>query len=309
MNDNLQVIQTDGDGDPFEISTTSNETIFETTTNEKKRNRCKIITIIIGLVLFIVPLINAFTFFYIPYNKYRENKKKFNDAKFEKISKDKIAQHFLLHISVSLYGFGLFFPSCVNNYYIIMFLSQYLIPLIIVVYLFECSYSDIDFQLDLHIDDLFKLINNNPPIDFIKVNYQNSFSFANNNFKTYAKSTFKSIVVPVLTNLTSKILTLDDFPDVFYIKINQEIKMSNQLSSFFINALNVSNDVGYFYSKIYLVSKQKKVSYLSKNTRIWSHLLGVGIYSEIFSKSIPTMSKKVCLDAEMIPDFNYSSII
>lgn len=311
--DKKQVYQTDTEVDQFEISTTSNDTILDNSQNEKekKEDRCIHFMIIIGFLIFVIAAVDTFALFFIPYNKYKENKKNFKDAQFPEISKKKIVIHFILNGLISLYGFGLFFPLCMNGCYFLMVIGNFCLPIIFFAYLAENAFNnDIDFHhFDLLIDDLIKLINNNPPIDFIRVNYQNSFSFENINFKTFDNSVYKNIVVPVSTNLSSDVFTFSDFPDVFYIQINQEIKMSNKMSSFFVNVLNVSNNTGSFISRRYLVSKHKKVSYLSESTKDWSHLFGVGIYYHIYSKSVPIMSKKVCLNADLLPDFNYSSIM
>lgn len=315
MNKKQQVYQTDTDVDQFEISTTieSNDTIIDDSSNQKGKegDSCIYLAIIIGFLLFVIGFVDAFALFYIPYKKYKENKQNFKDAQFHEISKIKIVLHFILNGLVSLYGFGVFFPLCIDKCYGMIITVQMFIPFILFTY-FTVSINNVDYyfrDFDLNIDDLLKLINNNPPVDFIKVNYLNSFSFTNNNFKTFDNSFYKSIEVPISTNLTSKPYTYNDFPDVFYIDIIQEINMSDQLSSFFINVLNVSNNAGSFNSRNYLVSKHKKVSYLSRKTRDWSYFFGVGIYYHIYSISVPYMSKKVYLDANMIPDFNYSSIL
>lgn len=288
---------------PFEISTSYEEN-NETQNNKNSRTTCEIIMILIGIFFFVISIIDAVVFFTIPYMKIKENKHKYKDAQFEKVNRCMVLLHFVIHGFLCLFGLFFIISFCKKNDQILSFNIVFL-SLIIISWLLQFAYcTNKDYKPDLMIDDLFKLINNNPPLDFINVKYEyiKSSSISTNNFfaDKYQTYSSKNVVVPVKTNITSKIYTYNDFPDIFSITILQEIIMSDNLCEYFRNNLSINYDVNHLVSNTYLVSKQNNLLYLSKKTRIISEVFGVGIYYELYSKSIPKMVNKITLTAEIM---------
>ncbi|KAK8890594.1 hypothetical protein M9Y10_035373 [Tritrichomonas musculus] len=311
-----QVYQTDTDEDPFEISSTSTDAIsIDTVLNDKiQLDACEIISIIFGILLIIISIIDAFVMFYFPYKKIQDNKRNFMGANFEKLPLLNIIIHFILHGLVCLLGLAMIFIICKRKYDIGGCFIFILCFFIFFLYFYAGTGCPTrDFKPNLNIDDLFNLINNNPPLNFIKVNYQNSFKTSINTNNCYLNKDYqfvrKDVIVPIVTTLTSKKYNYNDFPDIFYTKVIQEIKLSNQLTSYFKNSLNISYDIDPLSSPTFLVSKQKKLSYLSHTTKMLSYFFGVGIYYELYTKAIPEMVSKISLYAEVVPNFNYSSIL
>lgn len=165
-----QIYQTDTEEDPFEISSTTTDAISnDTVLNDKiQLDACEIISIIFGILLIIISIIDAFVMFYFPYKKIQDNKRNFMGANFEKLPLKKIVIHFILHGLVCLLGLTLIFITCKRKYDMIDFIIILLL-FIFMIYLyaaFSCNVSI--FKPDLNIDDLFNLINNPPPLNFIQ---------------------------------------------------------------------------------------------------------------------------------------------
>lgn len=312
MQKKQSVCQADEDAYQFEISATG-DTNSDEIKEKTHKTVCEIVIFIFGILFVIVSVVDAIIFFYFPFQKIKDIKQNFNNAKLSKLPIFFIINHFILHTFVFLFGFLIALSFCKKDIYISKCVP-FLLVFIIWSWLIQATTCPTkDYKVDLYIDDIFHLINNNPPLDFIKVNTHKTsyFTISTNNGQVNMAQTYsrKEVLVPITTNITSKIYNYNDFPDIFYITISQEIKISDQLSSYLKNAFNVDYDTKSFDSKTFLVSKQKHISYLTKKVRIISHIFGVGIYYKLYSKSIPNMINKVYLNAEMVPNFNYSNII
>ena len=105
---------------------------------------------------------------------------------------------------------------------------------------------------------------------------------------------------------------------MFYLKFKQEINMTTRLQINYnkIVDLAYSCDRGHTlvnenYPQIegtYIVTSKKLPSGLTSGTRIASILFGVGVYYEMYSKSVPTLEYIQKVDADIVETTNYDLV-
>lgn len=280
------------------------------------------IPIIIGGLIFIVVLLNMIVLFAVPYQKIQTNKRKLPNAHFEKPKIYVIVVHFVLHFWMLLIGILIILLGFRGYKYIsyrcVRYTIIHMVPIIVAFWLIIiiielCSIPCI-YQ-EKTIEQLTSSLNSNPPINFAFIYTKCLQSGDFNSYNTYYSK--NGIIFPMKTNNTSPIYNFTDAPEFFYLVIDQKVNMSSELRIYF-NEIFVDArgcDDGElkvdFYPKIkgdYTVLKGKMPTYLNKATRITSILFGVGVYYELYFKSIPYITYVQYSNADLVQGVNYNQI-
>ena len=105
--------------------------------------------------------------------------------------------------------------------------------------------------------------------------------------------------------------------DIFYFKINQIINKSENFSIVFNSIMDKIEECNYWdkavdyypiIDEIYIVSTKDAPSSLTHHTRLLTTIFGVGIYYEMYTKSIPYITYNMKIYTDINPNVDYSKI-
>lgn len=295
----------------------------------KKRHLIKKIPLTIGIVIILLGCINMIIFFAIPNQKIKSNKRKLPNHTFEKPNIPIIVIHFILHFFVIFVGLFVILFSFENFEYIKE--SNVKTGLIVLCMLtaftwfveigMNFSYSK-SITSTTTVNRLISILEHEPPVDFIFIYSQDEVVTTECaeecEEKTYTCYSKSGVKIPVISHITSHVYNFTDVPELFYFNIGQNISLTLSLSSYFMNILNDikkcdsdSEKVVEYYPLIvgtYVVSMGKFPKSLSKAARIASIIFGVGIYYELYTKSVPLIDFKQKLAVDVDNSINYDNI-
>lgn len=283
--------------------------------------------IILGSVLILVGIIDMIVFYVVPYNEIKKNKEKFSDLyEFEKLDSVIVSIHFVLH--VFLIGIGIFFiVSVLKDIIGTSFFYEILFIVLIVfgvLYILEVVFSGVDIHMftkeDYTLTKIEELLNSQTPINSILLYMKGTIKSAKGKHYTcYSKNglsfNVKSNLFPPLFNTTEKT------PDFFYLKVSQNVKMSEQILSWIEKGKNKiiscqkKHGADYHYypkveGKLLILSDGKKIpSKMKKPNVITSLVFGLGIYPELLIKSIPVKKFEQNSFADVLDDVDYNALI
>lgn len=249
-------------------------------------------------------------FFYLPYKKYQTNKQKYTYAVYSNISNTTIAFHFILHVLVICFGCLMFFIlkfECLN---IILSCNSLFIFLVILISYFIHTYQKMDNCLNF--DDFFSMISYNESINHMNVTITNT-STANVCTKSfcYEPNTYysnKLVSIPIIIKCTSKMCSLNDFPDAFFISIYQNISIDDDLTFYLNNISHRNYESNQLIQKKTCVAKKGSLSAIKSGRIATNMMLGLAIINEFNVKSIPNIDYRVNLNVRMVPSYDYNNI-
>ncbi|KAK8881048.1 hypothetical protein M9Y10_003775 [Tritrichomonas musculus] len=289
--------------------------------------------LIVGIFIFLLAFLDMIIMYVIPNNRIRENKRKLPNADFKKPNIGIIIVHFLLHGLIMLIGiftilYSLGDISGINH-------RQVFVGLIVVCVLtLFCWVIQIavdfskttDVKSQMTIQALKTLISTTPPIDFAFVYTQDTVqvydcsdhSSSHCQTKTYTCYSKTGVTIPIDSKINSQIYDFKDTPEMFYFTYNHVLNMSTIFKAQFDAIMTNIRDCDKQNKKVidyypmntatYIVSKEKIPTYLKKSTKIASIILGVGIYYELSSKSVPYITYNQNIDVEVVDNVNYNNI-
>lgn len=310
------------------------EDFDESQGNIKSKKQCCFCNkklLILGVFIFLLGFTYMIVLFIIPYNKIQTNKTKYPEATFDKPNFSVILIHFLLNGSITTIGILLiiagFFKKincCFESIIFIVLILILAISGMWIAELFIGFTKTKNFKYDMIlIDDLSLKLIQNPPIDFIflytkDIVYQLTCYKNDCNIVSVLCYSKAGVKIPIKSYLTSPIYDLSKTPDLFLFKIDQEINMTNKLSSNFEVIRNSVETCDILHKKVFdfyplisnkiLVYRKKVPACIGKKTRIASIFFGVGVYYELNYKSVPLFSIKQTSNADVVQDINYTEI-
>ncbi|KAK8838189.1 hypothetical protein M9Y10_035607 [Tritrichomonas musculus] len=290
---------------------------------------------IIAIIFFLLGLVNMIVFYVIPDLKIKENKRKLPDARFQEPNPVLIFIHFLFHSCVMLFGISLLLFALrgfvIKHTYIIIIL---LIVTCSLTFIFWVTYASLslvsthDPEQKINIDQIISLTQNDSPIDFafvfskdtVKIRdcYRNPNSgqlvCTNRYLPCYSET---GVSIPLKSKVTSAEFDFSRVPDIFYFEIIQEINKSAEFSTVYDKIVDDIDECDYWDKDVeyypiinatYIVSRSTTPSYLTHRTRILSATFGVGLYYEMYTKSIPFISYQQEINIDVDPKVNYDNI-
>lgn len=290
----------------------------------------KLIPFIIGIILIIVGLVEMLVLFFIPYNKIKENKKKYPDQSFEKPKVAIVAIHFTLHSLIIIFGIILILISLEIDlwndiFWIIIF--PVLIFIFWIVEMCVCFIQTKYPKSEMKTENISKILNRDPPSNLIFIYTSDVIKkttcsssgkkrrCSTNSYHCYSKT---GISIPIKSKFVSNSYNFLNSPNLFYINVKQNINMSNSLINYYNRVLNGVNSCDRKDKEIefhpiitgdFIISNKKVPVCLSKQTRIASIVFGVGVYYELYSKSVPHINVIQKFDADVIDsNFDYLNL-
>ena len=271
-----------------------------------------------------VGLVDMIVLFFVPFLKIQDAKKKYPTETFVKPSIPIIIIHFLLHLVLIFFGTVLILISL--NINLPKEKIWVLVPavLLIICWIIEMALGFTFTKYpksQMIITDLLSNLNRENPSNliFIYTHYKYEKRTCSSSKSKCTKHTYHcysktGVTIPIQTNLIPNSFDFSNAPGLFYIDVAQEVNMSLSLSFYFKKALQAVNSCDSYYKEIeyhpmitgnYIVSKDKVPIALSKQTRIASIVLGVGVYYELYTKSVPRISYTQKFEADVVRSHNY----
>ena len=283
---------------------------------------------IIGIILIVVGLLDMLALFFIPFSKIKSNKKKYPDQSFDKIKVPIVVIHFILHFFVITFGIILLLIALEVDICNEMAWISAFIFIIVALWIVELALGfsmTHDTLSQIKISDLLALLSDDSPSNLIFIYTHDTYttrSCTNSGKKRKCRTTThhcyskSGISIPIETKLISNSSEFANYPSLYYLNVQQEVKMSLELRNYYseilrgINGCDTSHHKEIEYHPIvvgdYIVTTEKVPVGLSKATRISSIMFGVGVYYELYSKSIPHITYVQKFDADVVNDFNYN---
>ena len=259
-------------------------------------------------------------FYVIPNNKIKENKRKYPNHIFEKPNKSIIALHFLEHIFLLLEGIAItfaIFPHVKQSfvYISIAVILATLISLFYILQLVLCAfvYDSIPKE-DLNIDTISCLINKNPPIDSMFVYSYGKIHWSKSaDQKCYSKG---GINIPVDSVRSSQLFNTENNPSYFILKVEQNVSMTDELKDVLNQAKDIVKSCDSRFTRVVdyyplvevnnlIKNGQNRPKSLSNNLMLASIIFGVGVYTELYYKSLPVVKYVQNSDANVVSGFDY----
>lgn len=283
-----------------------------------------IFLIALGSFFVLLSIIDMIVFYVIPNNKIKENRRKYPYYTFEKPNKGIIALHFLEHIFLLLEGIVIIFAIFPDIKKSIAYISTAIIiaALIALFYILQLVLCAIVFDSipndDIDIDSISILINKNPPIDSMFVySYGKIHRSKSADQKCYSKGGINILVDSVRS---SQLFITENNPSYFILKVEQNVSMTNELKDVLNQAKDIVRSCDPRYSRVVdyypLVEKDNLIKngrnrpkYLSKKFMLASIFLGVGVYIELYYKSLPIVEYVQNSDANVVSDFDYKKFL
>lgn len=294
-----------------------------------------IISLIFGILILILGIVDMIVLYVIPNNIIKENKRKYPDSSFEKPKSAVIGIHFTLHSLIILLGIILIicsfdFVSNIDEIMIILMITTLCLIFIFWIVALVVGFTQIRYHKSkMSGDEISSIIKTDPPINSIfiyttgkirveKCTYKDNKRKCQYEYKTcYSR---KGVSIPVQSHFLNdpNSFNYSELPDMFYLKVRQEINMSTRLRANYNKIVDMaySCDKGHTvvnenYPQIegtYIVTSKKLPTGLKSSTRIASIIFGVGVYYEMYSKSLPTLDYIQKVDADVVETTNYDSV-
>lgn len=274
--------------------------------------------------------VNMIIFYVIPIQQIKTNKRKLPTYSFKNPNISIIIIHFILHFLLILVGLFLILFSLENYDHINESRVQTGLIILCMITVFVwvvqigINFSMNDFiSSKMTVNEINSILIRKPPVDFIFIYSKDEITKTEcseeceeKTFICYSKTGVK---IPVISEITSHIYNFSNVSlDFFYFNIEQDIDLTLLFSTYFMNILNTikmcdseSKKVVEYYPLIkgtYAISNGKIPRSLSKTTRIVSIIFGVGVYYELYTKSIPFINFKQKLKVDSNNSINYEDI-
>lgn len=287
-----------------------------------------LVPFIIGIVLITVGLVDMIVLFTVPYMRIKDFKKKYPNETFENPNIPIIVIHFILHSLIISYGVILLLISLeieLNRPNLWILVPPIFIIFLWIIQMGLCFTFTKYFKSKMLINDLLQNINNEHPSNLIFLYTHDTYTRrscsggkkAKCRTTTYHCYSNIGISIPIQTNLIQNSFDFSEAPSLFYTNIIQEANMTEQLSNHFNRTLHSINSCDSRKKEIeyhpiiagtHIVTKEKVPIGLSKGTRIASIIFGVGVYYELYSKSVPFINCIQKFHADVFKPINYDNL-
>lgn len=280
---------------------------------------------IVGIICVTVGLVDMIVLFLVPFFKIQDAKKKYPTETFGKPSIPIIVIHFLLHLCLIFLGIVLILISLnvsLPKERIWVIVS---VVLVLVFWIAEIAAGlslTKNPKAQILVDDLLSNLNKDHPSNLIFIythhTYQKRSCSGGKKSKctthTYHCYSKTGVRIPIQSELIPNPYDFSRAPALFYIDVSQVVNMSNSLSNYLRRSLSAVNGCDSYKKEIeyhpmvignYIVSSDKVPVGLNKHTRVASIILGVAVYYELYSKSVPRIDYVQRFKADIVETYNY----